>query len=196
MTILELIVEIDSLKEENNNLKEENKNLNDIINNNITKIMQILSEHESDMEELKQANENRQTEIGILQDHDYEVDLKIENITNTENTHTQDINDLSIDLSQLSCEVKINITDVKNDLSSQIADMVIAPIGTIVGWSPVPEIGSENNVSIPNCWVTCDGSLIKEGPWIGQHSPDLNKANRQISTFYIFDYLCYTLLHI
>ena len=113
-----------------------------------------------DVEELKREMENRQTEIGILQDHDYEKDVKISNIE-----HNQ--NDLSI-----------NITNVKNDLSDQITNMVIAPIGTIQGWSPVPQIGTANPVSIPKCWVPCDDSLIKEGIWIGQHTPDLNKANR------------------
>ena len=130
------------------------------------------------MEELKKQMENRRTEIGILQDYDFENDFKIQNIENTQNAHDKDINELSIEIDQLSYEVNVNITDVKNDLSNQISNMVIAPIGTIQGWSPIPEIGIENPVSLPKCWVTCDGSLINEGIWAGHHSPDLNNANR------------------
>ena len=152
----DLKLEISMLKAEKTNAKDD-KDINE------------------DVEELKKQMDNRRTEIGILQEHDYEIDEKIQNI---ETKQEQDTNNIFTEISRLSDEVKINITDVKNDLSDEINNLVIAPIGTIQGWTPVPEIGNENPVYIPECWVPCDGSIIKEGIWIGQHTPDLNVANR------------------
>ena len=159
-------IELDELRKEIVILKNEKNDDKD--NKDITE----------DVEELKMQMENRKTEIGILQDYDFENDFKIQNIEKRQYAHDKDINELSIEIDQLSYEVNVNITDVKNDLSNQISNMVIAPIGTIQGWSPIPEIGIENPVSLPKCWVTCDGSLINEGIWAGHHSPDLNNANR------------------
>ena len=85
-----------------------------------------------------------------------------------------DIVNVKNDLSNMVNDLEDDIVNVKNDLSN----MVTAPIGTILGQSPVPEIGSKKPVPIPKCWVPCDGSIIKEGTWTGKHSPDLNKAKR------------------
>ena len=139
-----------------------------------------------DVEELKKQMEDRQTEIGILQDYDFENDVKIQNIQDVQEKHDQDIIDLSEEITANIDQVKVNITEVKNELSGQITNLVIAPIGTIQAWSPIPEIGSENPVSIPNCWVPCDGSLIENGTWIGQHSPNLNEASRYNYIQYLF----------
>ena len=139
-----------------------------------------------DVEVLKEQMEDRRTEIGILQDYNFENDVKIQNIQDIQEKHGQDIIDLSLEITADIDEVKINITEVKNDLSDKITDLVISPIGTIQAWSPIPEIGSENPVSIPNCWVPCDGSLIENGTWIGQHSPNLNEASRYNYIQYLF----------
>ena len=160
--------ELEEIRMENNMLKVEMMNAQDI------------KDIADDVEELKNQMENRRTEIGILQDHDFQKEVKIKSLENKIDQQDQDINDLSIEITADIDEVKINITEVKNDLSDKITDLVITPIGTIQAWSPIPEVGSENPVSIPNCWIPCDGSLIKNGTWIGQHSPNLNEANRCI----------------
>ena len=49
-----------------------------------------------------------------------------------------------------------------------------APIGTILAWVPKPENTSANVLSIPEGWMPCDGSLIIDGPWEGERTPDLN----------------------
>ena len=160
--------ELEEIRKENNMLKVEKMNAQDI------------KGIADDVEELKNQMENRRTEIGILQDHDFEKEVKIKSLENKIDQQDQDINDLSIEITADINEVKMNITEVKNDLSDEITNLVIAPIGTIQAWSPIPEVGTENPVSIPNCWVPCDGSLIKNGTWIGHHSPNLNEANRYI----------------
>ena len=68
-----------------------------------------------------------------------------------------------------------------NHINSQISSMHIAPIGTIMAWSPVPDKNSPHPENIPQCWVACDGSIIKEGIWIGEKTPDINNQNRYIS---------------
>ena len=39
-------------------------------------------------------------------------------------------------------------------------------------------MATENNVTVPKCWVECDGRKISEGIWKGQATPDLNNAQR------------------
>ena len=170
----DLKLEISMLKAEKTNAKDD-KDINE------------------DVEVLKKQMEDRQTEIGILQDYDFENDVKIQNIQDVQEKHDQDIIDLSVEITTNIDQVKVNITEVKNELSGQITNLVIAPIGTIQAWSPIPEIGSVNPVSIPNCWVPCDGSLIENGTWIGQHTPNLNGENRYnyIDVILISEFLKY-----
>ena len=54
----------------------------------------------------------------------------------------------------------------------------LAPIGTILAWTPYPDTNRQNIVSIPNGWVECNGSVITEGIWKGRRTPDLNNAKR------------------
>ena len=56
--------------------------------------------------------------------------------------------------------------------------MKIAPLGTILAWTPRPSKISENTTSIPECWTPCDGSIINEGIWKGDITPNLNGENR------------------
>ena len=43
--------------------------------------------------------------------------------------------------------------------------------GTIVAWA-----ASKPYSEPPNKWVICNGTEIKEGPWIGKKTPDLRGA--------------------
>ena len=47
-----------------------------------------------------------------------------------------------------------------------------------MAWTPYPNKNNDNPVTIPSGWVTCDGSQITEGIWIGQNTPDLNGSKR------------------
>merc|ERR1711971_780713 len=57
----------------------------------------------------------------------------------------------------------------------------LAPIGTISAWvtKPSKETRENENVSLPDGWVRCDGSTIPEpSVWAGQLTPNLNGEKR------------------
>ena len=47
-----------------------------------------------------------------------------------------------------------------------------------MAWSPVPDKNSNIPVKIPKCWVPCNGSVITDGIWSGEKTPDINNQNR------------------
>ena len=53
-----------------------------------------------------------------------------------------------------------------------------SPIGTILAWTPLPDLETLNPVEIPDGWLECDGSMIQKGIWIGRRTPDLNGSKR------------------
>ena len=50
--------------------------------------------------------------------------------------------------------------------------------GTILAWTPQPDKTNPQPISLPKCYVLCDGSEITEGIWAGHTTPDLNKSKR------------------
>ena len=70
-------------------------------------------------------------------------------------------------------EDAITYVDANSEVLEDFLDVRMAPIGTIVGWTPKPNPDSETFVAIPTGWQLCDGSQIMSGPWIGQTTPDL-----------------------
>ena len=58
-----------------------------------------------------------------------------------------------------------------------------------MAWTPYPDKNNDNPVTIPSGWVTCDGSQITEGIWIGQNTPDLNGSKRFLRGGIISDVL-------
>ena len=87
--------ELEEIRMENNMLKVEMMNAQDI------------KDIADDVEELKNQMENRRTEIGILQDHDFQKEVKIKSLENKIDQQSQDINDLSIEVTADIDEVKI-----------------------------------------------------------------------------------------
>ena len=69
-----------------------------------------------------------------------------------------------------------------------IANILTAPIGTIIAWTPLGKGNVIQNVvsiyillettSLPDGWMLCDGAEIVEGIWKGRKTPDLNKSKR------------------
>merc|ERR1712098_548908 len=55
-------------------------------------------------------------------------------------------------------------------------ELSLAPIGTILAWSPKVDPSSGDLVPLPNGWQLCDGSTITKGPWSGGSTPNLNNA--------------------
>ena len=99
----------------------------------------------------------------------YEIlkELHIQNI-NTE----KNLEKLIIENEVLKEKVEI----LNDDFSRLVSD--VAPIGTIVAWTPKPDQDTLNPVDLPDGWVLCDGSVITYGIWAGQSTPDLNGRNR------------------
>ena len=50
--------------------------------------------------------------------------------------------------------------------------------GTISAWTPYPDKTNPQPISLPKCYVLCDGSEITEGIWAGHKTPNLNKSKR------------------
>jgi len=60
-------------------------------------------------------------------------------------------------------------------LRTDVEGLSMAPIGTIVAWSPKPNKDfTGDQISLPPGWVECDGKPIPEGIWNGKVTPDLN----------------------
>jgi len=60
-------------------------------------------------------------------------------------------------------------------LRTDVEGLSMAPIGTIVAWSPKPNKDFDGDKEIlPPGWVPCDGQAIPEGIWKGKVTPDLN----------------------
>ena len=85
--------------------------------------------------------------------------------------HTQNIN-TEKNLEKLMLENELLKEKVKK------LDSEVAPIGTIVAWTPKPNQDTLNPVDLPDGWVLCDGSVITYGIWAGQSTPDLNGRKR------------------
>ena len=90
-----------------------------------------------------------------------------DDITNLATTHSGDID-------AMKSQHDSDISMVRNEMDN----MKIAPLGTILAWTPKPSKSSGNVSAIPDCWIPCDGSTIKEGMWNGDTIPNLNGENR------------------
>ena len=51
-------------------------------------------------------------------------------------------------------------------------------MGSIIAWTPIPNLDSKKPVDIPDGWVECDGGQIAEGEWRGEKTPNINGHNR------------------
>ena len=65
-----------------------------------------------------------------------------------------------------------------SDVDDLVANMAKLPMGTIIPWTPRPDADTSNNSDIPDHWQACDGSIIRDGPWAGRSTPDLNEQRR------------------
>ena len=64
-------------------------------------------------------------------------------------------------------------------ISSVVASLITAPIGTITAWSNRASSDSSQFESLPDGWVLCDGRNIPEPSiWAGEKTPDLNGERR------------------
>merc|ERR1711892_847284 len=100
-------------------------------------------------------------------------------------TNITDLNNLIADLSnkQVTDIESLNKTQnlLRNDIEvveDEMHSLNLAPIGTIVAWSPKTHSEGENDVTLPSGWVMCSGIQITEGRWAGQTTPNINGDER------------------
>ena len=125
---------------------------------NITEIVEKLSEHESKIT----LNGQDVVDLRTIQGHHSDQIMQLDT----------DIRSAKEELSN-AIEDAITYVDANSEVLEDFLDVRMAPIGTIVGWTPKPNQDSKTFVDIPTGWQLCDGSQIKSGPWIGEMTPDL-----------------------
>ena len=94
---------------------------------------------------------------------------------------TNNITELTNQIASLSSHHTEDVDLLAEDIESvrnEISDVASPPIGTIMAWTPIPNSGSDDALSLPAGWVECDGELITEGIWEGQHTPNINGEER------------------
>ena len=154
---------IDDILEDNARLKEENKWLNDVIRNNITQLTEMI---QSNAEKIN-VNEGNVQDMGdnveILEGR---VTVNDGNIVST----NRRIDENKAYINENTAHI-VDITDNMDTLN-------LAPIGTILAWTPKPNKNSNNPVELPAGWKECDGSQIVDGIWNGENAPNINEEER------------------
>ena len=186
---------IEDVLEENQELKAEVKWLNDVITNNISEIFEKLSQHDNEIIHLgddisynaafivKNSAEIGENTAMISANAD-SIGTSAANIA--QNTADIEVNSGKIDVNVASIGQNTNkitqntnsIHSIETDVDDLQSNMVKMPLGTIVPWTPRPSSDTSHQSSIPDQWQACDGSAIKEGPWAGRKTPDLNLSKR------------------
>ena len=145
-----------------------------------------------DIEMLKKENEDRKVEIEVLNSENGKRKTEIESLDEHVNEEITMIG-TNIDLLEeengnrktetdtLFAEtdnLEQELTDFKIEIEADLEALSIAPLGTILAWTPKPDKDTSNPISLPDGWIPCDGRQIKEGIWQGRYTPDLNEARR------------------
>ena len=147
---------IDDILEENTRLKAENEWLNDVISSNITHLTEMLADMADNVGILE-------TRVTTNDGHIVQTNRRID-----ENKAYIEENKVSI----------VENTDSIDDISDNIGKLHLAPVGTILAWTPKPNKETGNPVELPDGWKECDGSQIVGGIWDGQTLPDINGEER------------------
>ena len=71
-----------------------------------------------------------------------------------------------------------SVNTLRQETFNNISILNLAPVGTILAWTPKPTQNSNDPVDLPDGWKECDGSLIVGGIWNGQHAPNINGEER------------------
>ena len=76
-------------------------------------------------------------------------------------------------------ETRVGNVETKNEEQDlTISEFDIFPLGSIIPWVNKPSLGSVHQEDLPDGWVLCDGGVIPQGVWQGEHTPDLNGDER------------------
>jgi len=102
---------------------------------------------------------------------------------------------LDDDIFQLKEQVKdLNNTILSNtrqiDTNKEdISKLHLAPIGSILAWTPrLEHTSGDPDLGLPNGWLRCDGGVIPQpSVWAGKRTPDLNSESRFLRGGYDHD---------
>lgn len=167
--------------EENQELKDEIKWLNDVITNNISNLEERI---EANLKDIMRNTDSVATISAATAKNTHDILTQGDSIAaNADNIakNTLDVTSNSENIVQNSASSAKNADDIE-DIRSQIEDAYATfdslPLGTIISWTPYPDKNTQNPSDIPQGWMLCDGSEIKEGPWAGHWTPDINNSKR------------------
>ena len=176
---------IDDVLEENAACKQEVLRLTDIIDEEIANLNEAvlanskLIEHTDD----NLAILSSEVTLNTIQIGETTDEIQLVSTTLTEN-----INEVSINLTEISSTLTENIDEVSSDvmqLASNLTqfkgevDISMAPVGTIIAWTMRVEANGTETEDIPAGWQRCDGSVIQApSVWVNLRTPDLNTEKR------------------
>jgi len=164
----ELKSELTKVKKEVGDLKSQErelKNGQDIHSKDITRLDTKIGNNQMDLTLLQADIESNFVQLKVL-------DTKIVNNTNLIQNNTNLID-------YQSDRIETNGDDIKTNKAS-IKHLHLAPIGSIMAWTPRPAIGNETlAMKLPKGWVRCNGHVIPSpSPWAGIRTPNLNSDRR------------------
>jgi len=168
---------IDDILEENARLKEENKWLNDVIRNNITQLTEMIQSNAEKINANEGNIQDMSDNVGILEGRvtNNGGDIVLTNRRIDENKAYINENTANIDQHTISIgENTAHIVDISDNMDT----LNLAPVGTILAWTPKPNKDTGNPVELPDGWKECDGSQIVGGIWNGQYTPNINGQER------------------
>merc|ERR1711892_255400 len=134
----------------------------------------MLEKHALRMETIEDTNTKQE---GKLSEHS----LRMDGIAKNDTIQDEKLSEHSLrmdDIAKNDTNQDGLITGLRTDvdgLGTDVEGLTMAPIGTIVAWSPKPNKAFPGKLeSLPDGWVECDGKPISEGIWDGFATPDLN----------------------
>jgi len=159
--LIKVKTEVEDLKSKENELK----NGQDLHSKEITRLDTKIGNNQMDLSLLLADIEGNVVQLKVL-------DTKIVNNTNLIQNNTNFIDNHSNQIETNGYNIQTNKASIKN--------LHLAPIGSIIAWTPRPAIGNETlTMKLPKGWVRCNGHVIPSpSPWAGIRTPNLNSDRR------------------
>ena len=178
------LIPCDDILEENTRLKAENAWLKDVIRDNITQLTQMIQTNSQNIQDNADnlgivemnvaANDGNivSTNRRIDENKAYINENKANIIELTDN-----INENTANIDQHTISINENTAHIV-DITNNINTFNLAPVGTIIAWTPKPNKDSNESKDLPDGWQECDGAEIVDGIWKGQKTPNINGEGR------------------
>ena len=136
-------------------------------------------------EQIEQYSASIERNSETLKTHSSEIGSHSENIAKNSKDIVKNFESITVNTNNIadhSFEITKNEADITSN-SNQIEIMnndIInyLPLGSIIPWTPYPDLNTDNPSNLPPQWQLCDGSVINQGIWAGQKTPDINNSKR------------------